>query len=683
MKKWVIKKTDEAAAASLSKETGLGTLITRVLTGRGICGREAADGFFKNLELSDPFLLTDMDIACKLIKTALINGDKITIYGDYDCDGVTSTVMLYNYLTALGGEADWYIPSRDEGYGLNIAAIDKIYNSGTKMIITVDNGISAAEEAERIRDLGLSLIITDHHQVPPVMPWADAIINPNREGDISPFKKLAGCGVVLKLIMALESDTEGNGDSVLEQFADLAAIGTVGDIVPLVSENRCIVERGLEVMLYTENVGLRQLLKQCGYIDDPSRLTATSLAFTVCPRINAAGRFSHAGKAAELLTCENNELAASKASELSQLNTRRQEAEAGICKEVDDYFAAAPDKLCERVLAAVGNGWHHGIIGIISSRLLTKWEKPNLIITIEGDTARGSARSYEGFSLYKLLYHCRDLLIKFGGHTKAAGFTLKTENIPAFLEEIKKYTDTFFPVMPIPETYIDAEIFPSDLSMQNVEQLSILAPFGEENPPPLFLMRDTVLLSKKPLKDGKYVSFNVDFGGREQRILHFGSAYGDFGYNTGDKLDLLVNLEINEYNDTKSISAQVRDIRTAGFSEDKYFAAKNTYESIKRGEAVDKKLLVRIIPENGQIKTVYDIIRSQSMENGAVSIPNVFGPAMQKQLNYCLTCVILDIFEEFNLIKKDIIHNTLTLQPAAKKVDLTKSLILQNLKIKI
>lgn len=674
LKKWILREVDTAAVKAFSKETGLSGLVSSVLAGRGIGTRAEADVFFGEKTLEDPMLVLDMEKACKIITEALHAGEKITVYGDYDCDGITSTVMLYQYLTALGGEVGWYIPSRDEGYGLNLAAIDKIAADGTRLIITVDNGISAHAEARYIKEKGMRLIITDHHQVPAELPHAEAILNPHRPGDSSAFKKLAGCGVVLKLIMALE---DGDESGVMEQFAELAAIGTVADIVPLVGENRHIVETGLANMRNTDNIGLYQLLRLCGFVENEGKLTSTSLAFTICPRMNAAGRFAHAAKAVELLLCENDELAEAKAQELTHLNTLRQETEQKIVNEAEAILSADKARLNQRVLILTGEGWHHGVIGIVSSRLLAKYGKPVIVITIEGKTARGSARSIDGFSLYEMLTHSAHLLLKYGGHAKAAGFMLETAKLMQFTEAVEGYTREFFPDMPVASLHIDKELEKADLTVTSVEQLAILAPFGEENPSPVFSMRGAEITSKKSLKDGKYVAFGVRFQGAEQRILHFGCTYEDFRFSVGECVDLLLSLDINEYGGTRSVSAQVKDIRPAGFAQDKYIAASFTYEKLCRREAVDPRLVKRIIPESADIRRVYDIVR----RGGRLSA--VCAAALAEGLNYCMTRVILDVLEEFSLVKADVVHDTVELVPAVGKANLEDSELLRRLRAEI
>lgn len=668
MKKWQIRDVDPQIIKSLSAETGLDNLICSLLAGRGIVNREAAEEFFNSTEISSPLDIADMEKAADAIRAAVENGDKITVYGDYDCDGVTSTVMLLTYLQAIGADCGWYIPSRDEGYGMNIPALEKLIEDGTRLIITVDNGISALEEAEFLAEKGITLVITDHHQVPEEMPVAAAIVDPHRPDDYSDFKELAGCGVVLKLIMAMENDADG----VCEQFGDLAAIGTVGDLVPLRGENRAIVKRGCEAMSMTENVGLYSLLKQCRLTS--SEITSTSLAFTVCPRINAAGRFSHPREAAELFLCENPGLASAKAENLTLLNTKRKEHELEIIADIEAALRADKNALNRRVLVVSGENWSHGVIGIVAARLLSRFGKPVIIITAEGETARGSARSVPGFSLYKLLCANKDYLLKFGGHTKAAGFSLETKNIEAFKAAVLAYAEENYPAMPADCYLADKELLPGELTRESVKNLSYLAPFGEENPAPLFIMRGCKIKSVRSLKEGKYVSFNVGFGSEEYKVLDFNDTYESFGFAAGETVDILCGAELNEYNGAVSITLRLKDVRTAGFLQDKYFAAAGTYEKLSVGEKVAPALVKRIIPEKKDLMQVYDVLKNERVLSSAAR------RAGEKGINYCMFRVSLDVFEELGLASVDPVGDSVALIPAAKKADLSSSVHLAELR---
>ncbi|MCL1831686.1 MAG: single-stranded-DNA-specific exonuclease RecJ [Oscillospiraceae bacterium] len=659
----------------------LGQLASDVLGSRGIVD---ARSFFSDTtaEFHEPFLLKDMDKAVTLIKDALAVGDKITVFGDYDCDGVTSTVMLYSYLTALGSEVAWYVPTRDEGYGLNADAVTQIAQNGTKLLITVDNGVSAVTEAELIAQKGMKLLITDHHTVPETLPVAEAIINPKQRDCPYPCKTLAGCGVVLKLIAALESAPT---EDVLEQYGDLAAIGTVADVVELKDENRSIVLHGLRNIAYSESVGLRCLFKAAGLADalenaENEPISATAVAFMVAPRINAAGRFADAGKAVELLLCENHELAAAKAQELSAFNNQRVEEERRILEQVNALIAAAPALLNERVLVLSGDKWHHGVIGIIASRMVTRFGKPCVIITTDGETAKGSARSVGDFSMIGALTYCKDLLTRFGGHAGAGGFSLKTPDIASFKARLSEYAAKEYDIMPAAQITADSLPAPSALTVDNIEKLQHIAPFGEGNPTPVFCLKGCDLVHKRPLKEGKYILFTVKYCDAEFKVLDFTRAYVDFWYKVGDRVDLMVNIDINEYNDTKSLSIKVIDMRLAALNwcdsavQTRFFAAADAYEKLKRDERLDSKLYARIIPTDEELKQVYGIIKE------SFCLDQIVQRAAQSGLNYCKARVIADVFEEAGLIRFDAAKGEVMLNQVSEKADLTKSVLLNKLR---
>ena len=659
MKKWTVKQPDENAAKKLAQEAGISLFAAKLLINRGIFTRDEADEFFNAEELSPPEEITDMEKAVNVITAAMENGDKITVYGDYDCDGVTATVILFGYLQAMGAEADWYIPSRDEGYGLNKAAIDRIAESGTKLIITVDNGISAIEEAEYIKEKGMTLVITDHHQVPEQIPDAAAVIDPHRDDDFSTCKELAGCGVALKLVMALEGDS----DTVFEEWGDLAAVGTVGDIVPLTGENRILVRRGLESLPVTENMGLRALLRQCG-VHEEDRLSAVSLAFSVCPRINAAGRFAHPKEAAELLLSENEKMIPVMAERLTMLNMQRQQEEKRILDEIMQMTENDPLLLKRRVLIVCGKGWSHGVIGIIASRLLNGFGKPVLVITQEGEFSRGSARSVEGFSLFKMLTCLSDQLVKFGGHTKAAGFTLLTENIEEFSAAVQEYAMMNSPQMPADVFEAEMTANAEEMTVENIDSLRWFEPFGEANPNPVLMIPDCLIKSVRPLKEGKYLSFTVEFQNREFKVLNFSSTYSAFGFKAGDRVELLVTPYVNEYKNVKSVEFRLTDIRPAGFKQDRYFAAQHAYEQLCLEEKISPALASRVIPDRNVLMTVYDAFKISP------SIKRAADVTAAKGINYCMFRVAADAMESVGLLKIHELKGTAELLPAKGKTEL-------------
>ena len=668
MKKWQIDEPVPGEAEALRADTGLPELICSILTARGIKTRDAADSFFNNEELSDPFDIKDMDKAVRAVSDAVESGAHITIYGDYDCDGITSTYMLYNYLEALGANVSWYIPDREEGYGLNPEAVKRMKERGTELVITVDNGISAVSEAELIYELGMKLVVTDHHQPPEKLPRAEAVIDPHRADDSSEYKELAGCGVVLKLIAAMEGDTEG----MLEQYADMAAIGTVGDIVRLDGENRIIVRHGLRSMKHTENMGLMQLLKQCG-ADDDTILTTSFLGFSVCPRINAASRLDTPAAAMELLLCTDMASAQAKARALSELNDSRQRRGTEIFSEIKESLKNDSALLCRPILIADGENWPHGIIGITSSKLLRDLGKPNIIITREGEFSRGSARSTEELPLYLLLRSCSQLLERQGGHIKAAGFTIRTENIEAFRRAVYKYCDENIHTDTCETLKADMELSPEALTLENARLISNLEPFGEGNREPLFYLPSCTIRSKKSVKDGKYVSFVFEYGGKEFRGISFNMSFDAFGYEPGDIVDLLVNISENEYAEKVSLSIKVTDIRLSGIDLKKYFAASKAYDDYRCGKT-DKRLLCRMEPTQDELRMAYDILRKTTMLSRAAAF------SVKAGINYCKFRIILDIFDEFALTKTDILDDKVTLLPAKGKADLKTSKVLASLR---
>jgi len=668
MKKWIIKQLQNITSPLI---TGLGPLAELALAARGVDDDIKAREFFKADDFHDPFLMKDMDKAVELIKSALADGRKITVYGDYDCDGVTSTVMLYSYLSALGGEVGYMIPSREEGFGLNAEAVRKMADSGTELVITVDNGISAVREAELIKEAGMDLIITDHHTPPETLPEARAVINPKQPGCGYPFKDLAGCGVVLKLIAALEG---GDTLSSIEQYGDLAALGTVADIVPLGGENRHIVSLGLENIGVSENVGLYFLIKQAGLSD--KHIDSTSAAFMICPRINAAGRLDHADKAASLLLTENAELASAKAQELGMLNASRVDMERAIIAEIDDKLKADPSPLNKRVLVLIGEGWHHGLIGIVAARMQKKYMKPCAVITLNGDTAKGSCRGFGNFSIHSMLSYCGGLMSKFGGHSGAGGFSLLKENLPLLEQKIQEYAKKFHEVMPTPELIADGQPSPEDITVENAEKLEALQPFGEGNPAPAFYLPDCLIKRKRPLKEGKYTTFDINYGGRDFKVLDFNGCYANFWYAVGDRVDLMASISVNEYNGVSDVSIKVIDMRLSGLNQDRYFAAADAYERLKRGEDIDKKLLSRVIPQAADFKKVYDIVKD------AFCLEQAAQRSMAAGVNYCMFRVASDVFAEAGLLAHDLsnANGEITLVKTSEKADLSKSAFLASLK---
>lgn len=667
MKKWLCAA---APAADNEITQQFGGLLGGVMLSRGITSLDRAREFFGCSSLSDPLLIKDMEAAVEVIRGALDEGKKITVFGDYDCDGITSTAMLYGYLNAMGAEADYYIPDRSEGYGMNLEALKHILDSGTELIITVDNGISAVEEAKYIAERGAQLVITDHHQPPQELPVCEACVDPHRADDNSPFKELCGAGVVLKLLCALEEDE----DFVLEQYADLAAVGTVADVMPLIGENRFIVRRGLENIHSSQNQGLDKLIRSAGI--DPARVDSTSIAFSIAPRINAVGRIARADRAVELLLTESPEQAGLISEELALCNSQRTAEETRIMEEAAQQIEQRPELLRERVLVVSGEGWKHGVIGLVCAKLLNKYGKPVLVISVENGEARGSARGIDGFSIYKLLEGCSRVLTKFGGHPKAGGFSLKPEDVETFRQMVYAYCRECYPKMPEYSVSADMEITGDCLTVEQVTELMKLEPCGEGNRKPVFLLRNCTVQSKRALKEGKFTSMELRTGGAVLKAISFAMPFAKCFADIGSSVDVLATVELNEFRGNTSAELRIIEMRPAGFREDRFFAALRTYEEISRGEGCDKRLAPRVIPDRPALMSVYDLIRAHGGSMSAEEMC-VYGGG---DLNYCMLRIALDAFSEAGMAQVSADGGSVTLIPVNTKTDLMATGVISRLR---
>lgn len=666
MKKWTTSNAPVSENSNVTRQ--FGEFFGGILVRRGVNTTESAKEFFGCTELSDPLLMRDMQQAAEMIREAMDEGKKIVVYGDYDCDGVTATAIMYSYLQANGADVDYYIPDRSEGFGMNIPSLEKIVSGGAELIITVDNGIAAVKEAEFLKEKGVKLIITDHHRPGETLPVCDACVDPNRADDISPFKDLCGAGIALKLLIAIEEDAE----FILDTYAHLAAIGTIGDVVPLKGENRYIVQRGLENIRNEQNAGLTALINTASRT--PKNITSTDVAFCVCPRINAAGRMAHAEKALRLLLCEDDIGAAKNiAEELSALNSERKKQEDKILAEINEMTANDPLITKQRVIVLSGKGWHHGIIGIVCARLLEKYDKPIVIISVEDGKGRGSVRSIEGFSAFDMLSECSAPLTTFGGHPGAGGFSLPESKIEDFKQRVVEYTKKYYPKMPDVSLFADMEIDLGVLTLDNVKKLSLLEPCGESNSVPKFLIRNVTVKSKTALSDGKYTSFIAQQGNCSIKALSFKLPFAKFFPKAGDKIDIIAAADINEYNGTESVQLRLVEYRPSGFREDRFLAASRVYEEICRGEGCDKRLASRVIPQSREeLMKIYDLIKRNSAAMTAEELAVFDG-----SVNYCMLKVTLDAFFEAGMIAYE--NNAPKTVPISGKRDLFQSGLLHEL----
>ena len=670
MKKWVVKKPDKQISKKLEAECSVTPLCADVLAARGISSPAEAAEQFNADSLSDPFLLKDMREAAQLINTAVENFTCICVFGDYDCDGIASTAMLFSYLECMGANVFYMIPERNDGYGLNESAVRKMHEQGAELIITVDNGISAHNEAELIHELGMKLIITDHHQPGETLPKAEAIVNPHRKDCASPFKCLCGAGVVLKLIAAAEG---GGYDTALNEYGELAALATIADVVSLTGENRLIVKYGLKLLENSERTGINALISKSG-IKFP--ITATAAAFGLVPRINASGRFGSPLTAARLLLTDDENEAALFADELEELNTQRKKEENSIIQNISDSVNHNPDLLIERVLVLSGEGWHHGIIGIVASRILERFDKPCFIITREGEISRGSARSFGGFSIFGALQYCEDLLIKYGGHPGAGGFSIETSKIPEFTERLQKYAGDIFDFMPLPDITADKLILPSEITIDNVKGLKILEPFGEGSRQPVFAMGGTSVQEIVPLSKGLHTKLRLVCAGKRFDALLFRQSPNELFIKAGDRIDIMFTMEAQTFAGKESVSIILKDYRKSGLEQRKYFAAKDAYEKYRRHEKLPISYYEKICPDRNELIPVYKKIVSGKFCTDTLYM------AFIPDLNYCKMMICIDIFRELGLVRLDPFSQEIRAVKGAPKADLENSLILKDLKEK-
>lgn len=553
--KW---KIEECPATMLRTfvEAGYPPLLAAMLGVRGIGSVKQARSFLDGgaEQLCDAMLMKDMDKAVVRIRAAIANGEKLAVYGDYDVDGITSTCLLTDWLRSRGVDCQPYIPDRiGEGYGLNDKAIDTLHGRGVSLIISVDCGITAAHEAEHARDIGVDLIITDHHECrEQTLPVAVAVIDPKQDDCRYPNKDLAGVGVALKLVCAVEGESE----RIVSRYADLAAIGTVADVVPLTGENRYIVRRGLQMLSHTARPGLAALLRESGASD--RRISSSTIGFALAPRLNAAGRLGQVAVAGRLLMTHDKKEAISLAAELCELNRRRQHLETEIW---DDASGMMDGKTPSAPIVLASEKWHQGVIGIAASKLAEQYSKPTIMICLDGDKGKGSCRSYGGFNLFDALSACSEYLEGFGGHALAAGLNIKRDKLRQFCRAFAEYYEHNKPTE-LPTLNCDIRIFdPTMLDMEGVDSLSRLEPYGSGNPKPVMCIIGARLDSLTPIGGGKHLRLSVSYRGAEFECVFFSHCASDLGLRLGDSVDVAFTPQINEFRMRRSVQLQVSAIR--------------------------------------------------------------------------------------------------------------------------
>lgn len=630
-------------AQALAEELHISPLLARLLCNRGYGDAERAELFLGNDERAwhDPYLMADMAPAVTRTLDAVKDGEPIVIYGDYDVDGVTSVTSLYLYLRSLGARVTNYIPNRiGEGYGMSTAAVDRLAADGAKLIITVDTGITANREIAYAAALGVDTVVTDHHECHGELPLCAAVVNPHRPDCPYPFKELAGVGVVFKFICACEQKRAGISaieafNRMSERLIDLVAIGTIADVMPLSDENRFIVSCGLAMLDHTERAGLAALLDSIsGSSQTKSAAGGTSapkkhrrkvnsglVGFGIAPRINAAGRIAHAMQAVELLLCESPEEAAVRAEALCEINTHRQVEENRIAEQayamIEQHLATEPRP---SVIVLEDDGWMQGIVGIVSSRITEKYGVPSILISFEGsvgdgqtgeDIGKGSGRSVKGLNLVEALADSQDLLVRFGGHELAAGLTVRRADIPAFRERINRYAaERLTDDMTAVRYEADCEVVAEELSMKTAEELERLEPFGVGNQTPLLVLRDAVVQKIIPLGAGKHTKLLVYKDGQIFTAIWFGMSTGRLPAVVGDTVDLLFQLNINDYQGVRNLQLIVQDMKPSARLLDTRRRERERFTEVLGGAPIAPT--EGIVPTREDIACVFTVLRQDA-----------------------------------------------------------------------
>lgn len=556
-KKWEICKINEEDINKICEENNLSQLIGSILASKKIISKDEIREFLNPTrdDFHDPFLMPDMEKAVERILIAIQNKEKIIIYGDYDVDGITSVTVLKKFLEEQGLKTGEYIPNRlNEGYGLNKEAVKNISEQGYTLIITVDCGISCIEEIEYAKELGMEVIVTDHHEPGEIIPDCLAVVDAKRKDNKYPFNQLAGVGVVFKLIQSISLKLNLEAKEYLK-YLDIVCVGTISDIVPLIDENRVITKLGLKLVEKTRNIGLKTLLESTGY----KEINSTTISFGIAPRINACGRMGEEKEALELFLTNNIQEAKQISERLNQYNIERQETEKQIFKQaIQEIEEENKDVPC---IILGKEGWHHGIIGIVASKVTDIYFKPSILICFEGEEGKGSGRSIPGFDLHDAVMNCNTYVEKFGGHSMAIGINVKKENFEKFKKEFEEYVQNSHINDIIPIIKIDKEIDLRKINIQDIRVLKLLEPYGEANKMPLFLIKNMKIQSIRTLSEGKHIKLKLGIDNYIADAIGFNMGNIAEQYLIGDRVDVVGSLEINDFGDNENIQINLKDIR--------------------------------------------------------------------------------------------------------------------------
>lgn len=672
-KKWVVTKGNKDLAAQVAQELSIDPFAALLVTSRGFENTdEIADFFDPDAPLClSPLSIADMGKAAERINRAIDDFEMICVFGDYDADGVTATALLYSYLETRGANVIRYIPDRlTEGYGLNIGAVEHLCEMGVKLIVTVDNGVSAIDEAVRAKELGIDLIITDHHKVGDVLPDAVAVVDPHREDCPSSFKEMSGVGVAFKLACALEGD---DGDILIEEYGDLVALGTIGDVVTLTGENRVMVRRGLRLINECPRPGINALMEIAGVGE--KIFSASTAAFTVCPRINAAGRMGSANKALDLLLSDDDVAAEQIAQVINEMNSERQQTETSIFSNAVAMINPETGIINDKIIVVDGEGWHQGVIGIVAARITERYGRPCIVISREGDTARGSCRSIEGFSIYDAIEAVSDCLDHFGGHTLAAGLGLKSSRIEEFRHRINEYAAD--KPMPFALQKIDCRLLPTSISLDMLSAISLLEPFGSGNPQPCFGLFGVKIEETASVSEGKHMRMVVSKNGARTGVVFFGMPERRFPYEKGDTVDLAVNLDRNVYNGETRVSVIIRGIKPSQTDDEKVLRSIELYDKFSRHENLTAEEAEAILPDRQLQVEVFKAIKAKPLKDKECEVLCVrLGDDGE---NLAKINAVIDIMLEMGILEETL-EDTVYVPENPPKVNLEDSEIMKRLR---
>ena len=666
MSEWNIAIHDKDKVEKITENFKINKLTAKLLINRGYETKEKIEVFLNKSKdlLHDPLLMSDMEKGIKRVNKAFLDKEKVMIYGDYDVDGISSVCLMYTYLKNLGIEVYYYIPDRfEEGYGINNDAINKAFEKNIDLIITVDTGITAANETRYAKEMGIDIVITDHHECPKILPEAAAIVNPKKQDCPYPFKELAGVGVAFKFISAYDLKYENNNkiNFKFEDYCEFVAMGTVADIMSLTGENRVMVDIGLKKMKNSNNLGINAILESYFKYKEKKNVSTDIISFYISPRINAAGRLAKADMAVNLFLTKNKNEAEIIAEELSVLNKKRQETEKEIFIQAENQLNEIEEKEKKKIIILHADNWNQGVIGIVASKLSEKYNKAFILFAKDsGEIYKGSCRSVKNINIIELLTMCSDILIKYGGHERAAGLSAKYENIKKLDRKLNNYINKNDIEIEDDKIYnIECEIKADNITFDIIREFEILEPFGNDNPVPLFAVIGCKIMNITQIGENKHIRIDFNQNNIFFEAVYFNMDPDKFIFNKNDIIDLVCNININEFMNKKKVQYIIRDMRlNKDFHREYYFEKENYINFLKNSGGI--KINNEDIPERDDFKYLYifllSLFEKETMyeyEYNINKLQNKYFEFSHKHYSRLKFRIILDIFKETDIIYID------------------------------